>query len=319
MFYQFVNSTDITVNCAAQGNPDVSGIVVRISVYLQSLFSILLGFRENSSREVILANIALQGSSLSMIAATYFDSEIDVAHSIIASHVAVMMSICRSTALDFGRDSLQSRAGLKTVTRIWLLDIIFRSILLCFNYCLWEMVGKIQMEDSLCQDMGKWVFLGKTLEVSTRGTNNVPGTLALLDIAWESLRVVGELMRLWALRKEEKVTIARQIGFDSRIWWVNQAYTKARHVFNGDIDYKGWDWELVCRWVRRASQLQKVIFYAYVIWTVEKTVAVNGLAADEVYWTLGHIFAVANMLVMFSVLATRYLSFISFQGIQLSV
>ena len=291
----------------------------RINDEVQGLFSILLGFRENSSREVIFANIALQAASLSMIVATYFDSTIDVPHSIIAGHFAIMMSICRSTPMDFGRDFLQSKAGLKMVTRIWLLDIIFRSIVLCFDYRLWEMVRKIQLEKSPCQDMGKRLFLGKTLEVgSTRGKTGIPLALPVLDIVWALLRVVGELMRLWTLRKEKYVTISRQIGFDSRIWWVNKAYIKARHVLNGNIEYNGWDWELVCRWMRRISQLQRVIFCAYVVCTVEEMVVVNGLAADGARWTFGQIFAIANMVVMFSVLTLRYLSFISFKGIQFS-
>jgi hypothetical protein len=309
----------MTVNCGPRGNPDVAGLVVRISLYLQGLFSIILGFRENSSREVLFASISLQAASLRMIVATYFDSTIDVPHSIIAGHFAVMMSICRSTPIDFGRDFLQSKAGLKTVTRIWLLDIVFRSILLCFDYRLWEMVGKIKMENSSCQSMGKWVFLGKTLEVGTRGMSSIPLAFAVLDIVWALLRVVGELMRLWTLRQEKYVTISRQIAFDSRIWWVNQAYIKARHVFNGNIDYKGWDWRLVCRWMRRISQLQRVIFCAYVAWTVEKMVVMNGLASEGAPWTFGQIFAIANVVVMFSVLTLRYRSFISFKGIQLSV
>jgi hypothetical protein len=319
MFYQYVNSTDITVNCGPRANPDIAGIVIRISLYLQGLFSILLGFRENSSREVIFANIALQAALLRMIVATYFDSTIDVPHSIIAGHFAVMMSICRSTPIDLGRYFLQSKAGLKTVTRIWLLDIVIRSILLCFDYRLWEMIGKVTMENSSCQGMGKWVFLGKTLEVGTRGMSSIPLALAVLDIVLALLRVVGELMRLWTLRKEEYVTISRQIGFDSRLWWVNQAYIKARNVFNGNIDYKGWDWELVCRWMRRIAQLQRVIVCTYVVWTVEKMVVVNGIAADRAPGTFGQIFAIANVVVMFSVLTLRYRSFISFKGIQFSV
>jgi hypothetical protein len=248
------------------------------------------------------------------MAATYLNS--DLSHAIIASHFAIMMSMCRYTPLDFGREVLQSRTGLKTVTRIWLLDIIFRPILLCFNYRLWSTASKVQMTDASCQSLGKWVLFGKSLEISIPGTS-VPFTFVILDIGWELLRVVGEVLRFWRLRKNEKVTIDRQIGFDSRIWWVNQGYIKARRISNKEMEINGWDWGFICQWMRRISQLQKAVICGYVTWTIEKMVAIDDIAASEHHWTFGQILAIANMMGMCTILAKRYLTFIPFRGMTL--
>src|SRR5271163_2445919 len=98
MFYNFDNGALVSVNCETQPNPDISGIGVRIALYLQALFSILLGFRQTSATDVILTNFSLQVAGLSLIQAAYFDSSIDVPHTIIVSHFAVMMSACRCTS-----------------------------------------------------------------------------------------------------------------------------------------------------------------------------------------------------------------------------
>jgi hypothetical protein len=80
MFYTFDNGALVSVNCDPQPNQDVSGIGVRIALYLQALFSILLGFGEKSATDVILTNISLQVAGLSLIQAAYFDPSIDIPH-----------------------------------------------------------------------------------------------------------------------------------------------------------------------------------------------------------------------------------------------
>jgi hypothetical protein len=314
MFHQTVNAASFAINCDPRPNPGVSSLTIRISFYLQCLFAIILALGQTSSRDIVLTNIMLQTSSLTAMAATYLNS--DISHAIIASHFAIVMSMCRNTPLDFGREFLQSRTGLKTVTRIWLLDILFRPILLCFNYHLWSTVSEVQMKDTTCQSLGKWVLFGKSLEISMPGTS-IPFTFVILDIGWEILRVVGEVLRFWRLRKIAKITIARQIGFDSRIWWVNQGYIKARRVFNKEMEVNGWDWGFICRGMTRISQLQKAVICGYVIWTTETMVALDGVAASEHDWASGQILAIANMLGMCSILAKRYLTFIPFRGMTL--
>ena len=58
MLYNVENGGILNINCDPQPNPDVSGIGVRIAVYLQALFSIFLCLREISMADVILTNIS---------------------------------------------------------------------------------------------------------------------------------------------------------------------------------------------------------------------------------------------------------------------
>lgn len=313
MFFQTLSGTSLVENCDSRLNPNVSSLPIRISIYFQCLFAILLALGRTSSREITLSNFLLQASSLSVMAAAFISS--DISQAIIASHFSVMLSMCRNTPFDFGREFLQSRPGLKTVTRILLLDVVFRPISLCFNYRLWKRVRNLQMTGSSCESAVKWVFFGKRLEIDMSGTT-VAFTLAIFDIGWELTRVVGEILRIWTLCENEEVTIARQIGFDSRMWWIKQVYIKARRVFTAEMEYDGWDWDFICRWTRRISQLQKSVICGYVIWTVETMVDINGPIVDEVRWTFWPLFAIGNMLGMFSMFAIRYLTFIPFRGIK---
>jgi|SRR5277367_378166 len=146
MFYNFANGVLVNVNCDPQPNPDVSGIGIRIALYLQAVFSILTGFGECSAADAILTNISLEVAALSLIQAAYFDSSIDIPHTIIVSHLAIMMSACRSTSNALSRQFLQSREGIKTVSVVSVLDLIFRPFLLAFNLVLWSTIRELQRQ-----------------------------------------------------------------------------------------------------------------------------------------------------------------------------
>ena len=140
MFYTIENEALTTVNCAIQPNPDVSGIGVRIAFYLQALCSIILGIGEirnvtqSSPSDIVLTNLSLQVAGLSLPVAAYFDGTIDVPHTIIASHLAVMMSVCRSTSNGLRLSFLRSRRGLRTLVGIMVPDLLHRPFILWFNW-----------------------------------------------------------------------------------------------------------------------------------------------------------------------------------------
>src|SRR5579859_6528148 len=109
MFYTSDDGVLSHVNCDPQANPDISGIGVRTSLYLQALFSILLSLGETTSNGIIGTNIALQVTTLSLIIAAYFDPEIDVPHTIMVTHYVMMASMSRITANDLNFHYLRTK------------------------------------------------------------------------------------------------------------------------------------------------------------------------------------------------------------------
>jgi len=136
MFYTIENGSFTTVNCAIQPNPDVSGIGIRIAFYLQAFCSIIQiwNVTQSSPTDIVLTNLSLQVAGLSLIVAAYFDGTIDVRHTIIASHLAVMMSVCRSTSNGLRLSFLRSRRVLQTLVGIMVLDLLHRPFILWFNW-----------------------------------------------------------------------------------------------------------------------------------------------------------------------------------------
>jgi hypothetical protein len=304
MFYNFDNGALVSVNCDPQPNPDVSGIGVRIALYLQALFSILLGFGEKSATDVILTNISLQVAGLSLIQAAYFDPSIDIPHTIIVSHFAVMMSACRSTSNAFSIRFLRSREGIKTVSLVWILDLVFRPFLLAFNLVLWNQILELQRQDVFCsQGSGQWVFFITVSEIAVpSATSRAALAFVLLDTVWEALRFIAEIARvgIWFWQKESRLKMARQIGFDPRIWWVKSGLSilRKRNL--------GWDWEVVFVWVPRFTWCYKILTCFYVVWSVERMIWVNGLSGAEAGWSFGQKFALVNMLALSAVVCNHY-------------
>jgi hypothetical protein len=65
MFYIYENWSLVSINCGTQPNPDISGIGVRIALYLPAVLSIFLRFKGSSATDVILTYISVQVAALS--------------------------------------------------------------------------------------------------------------------------------------------------------------------------------------------------------------------------------------------------------------
>jgi hypothetical protein len=300
MFYATLEGTISSVNCEPHANTDVSGIGVRCALYLQAAFSIVLAWGKSAPHDVFAANVGLQAVSISLIAAAFFDPQIDVPHTIIVSHFAVLMSACRYSSNDFPAAFIQGPNGAKTAFGVWVIDILSRPILLLFNCYLWIVIQSLQQNNQLCpQGAGKWVFFGTGHEINVASfASKVAFVVSILDILWDAIRVVCEIYRLWVLRQAGPRG-SREIGFDSRIWCVYKFWNSAH-----------WNWPLACNSLVKISRICKISTCAYVVWAVETTIGVNDVSREEGKWTFGQIFAMANMLALFVLLCIRYRRFI---------
>jgi len=122
--------------------------------------------------------------------------------------------------------------------------------------------------------------------------------LAIFDTIWEVTRFIAEITRvwLWLRRNEDRSEMARQIGFDPRIWWMwlGQSALQKRRA--------KWNWT----WIPRLALCHKILTTLYVVWTTESTIFVNGLSSVEAEWSFGQKFAIVNTLALFAVVCFHY-------------
>src|SRR5271170_903626 len=155
MFYGR-NGTAIVVNCAVIPDSDVSGIGVRGAFYTQAVLLIFLSFfckGELRPGDIVLSNLSIQVTSVALIGAAYFGSSIDVPHTLVTSQFAILFSSCRITTYDLPKPFLgDPTKGLKFASQAWLLDLVFRTLLLTFNISVWSTIRTIQNEPNACPD-----------------------------------------------------------------------------------------------------------------------------------------------------------------------
>ena len=194
MFYSTDNGALSHVNCDPQANTDVSGIGVRTSLYLQALLSILLSLGETTSSSIIGTNVALQVTTLSQRTSP----DVDVPHTIMVTHYVMMTSMSRITASDLAFRYLRTKDGLRGVTVLWLMDLVFRPILLVFNLAVWVRIRELQRQGALCQNgSGKWIFFGKVKEISIADSaSDFAFACVILDVIWEVAMVIAGIARL---------------------------------------------------------------------------------------------------------------------------
>src|SRR5947207_15672857 len=109
------NGTTITINCVVQPNSDVSGIGIRGAFYMQAAIMIFLHFFQIRPKDIFFSNLSIQVTSAALIGAVYFDSTVDVTHTLVASQFAILFSCCRFTSYDLPTSVLRTKVTIKVI------------------------------------------------------------------------------------------------------------------------------------------------------------------------------------------------------------
>ena len=135
MFYSTEPGGLTTVNCALNPNPDISGIGVRCALYIQAFLTLALKADNSSSMplDIILMNLGTEVAAVGLILSAYNDVTIDIPHSFMVTYFVSMLSSCRNTPFDFSWEFLQAKKGRQTIPWLWVMDFVFRPIMLAFN------------------------------------------------------------------------------------------------------------------------------------------------------------------------------------------
>ena len=227
------------------------------------------------------------------------------------THYVMMASISRMTASDLAFRYLRTKDGLRAVTVIWLMDLVFRPILLIFNLVVWVRIRELQRQPSLCENgSGRWVLFGQVKEISIpNSATEFAFSCAILDVIWEGSRIIAGIARRWVLLKTSRLQIAKESGFDARIWWLRKAGKKLLFLAKMSLGPFR-DWDTSCSALSKLLLLFKIFICAYTIWTVESMVRVNDIVTGEGKWSFGQIVATASMLGSACIFLLRCLKFI---------
>jgi hypothetical protein len=158
-------------------------------------------------------------------------------------------------------------------------------LLLVFNCTLWTAIRTLQQQRQQCPEgAGEWILFGRLEEVlSPSSASTAAFAFVILDSSWAALHFATEILRFLYLRKKPASDRQLETSFDSRVWLLSFAYTAWKGA-----KFKEWDWHFVCKCIVIISRIFKFGIWAYVVWTVEKMVVVNGYPTDEqkmVIWT----------------------------------
>jgi hypothetical protein len=219
-------------NCAIVPNADVSGIGVRTSFYLQATTLILLSLLPTNPHELLLSNLSIQIPTLALISSAYFDTAIDVPHTLIASHFAVLFSVSRMNIFQLKTEEMRVRRNARVLSRIVLLDVLFRWILVVFNFGVWGTILRLQENPEICPEgFGLWSFFGSVELRNQSSAVTFAYVYAILDIAWESLRLVIGFLRGW-MTDPTIVDDGILLRIDPRAWFIfNGMYSTLFRVY----------------------------------------------------------------------------------------
>lgn len=299
MFYSGSGAL-LHANCAVSPNADVSGIGVRLAFYLQALIMITLSKLNNKPHEVFLSNLSIQIPALALISSAYFDTAIDVPHTVIASQFSILFSACRMSVYDLSVEYLSSRRSLKVTSRIAVVDVVFRWFLVLFNFTVWSSIIQLQRTPEVCPDgFGQWFFFSPVeLNVASSAITFVY-VYTILEIVWESLRIIMGFFR--GLELDSTVAEERlQWNIDPRQWIVANTLYSCLSKDPSSTLSRNQFMKKVCKFLRHISLLRRISFLIFFIVAIEKTIALNTLVPNENTWAFGQIFAMANTFFLLS-------------------
>ena len=82
-----------------------------------------------------------------------------------ASYLVFMLSACRNSSFDFSAEFLQSRKSRQTLLCLWATDMVFRPLMLAFNYSVWVTFQDMQTGRLCPRDSGS-IFMFGVFDVS---------------------------------------------------------------------------------------------------------------------------------------------------------
>jgi tetratricopeptide (TPR) repeat protein len=297
MFYNY-NGTTLQINCQVVPNTDVSGVGVRWALFLQAFTTIVLSALALEPSEILMTNISAQGTSLALIAATFFDPTVDIVHSIITSQFAVLFSISRITTLDIPVSLPRTRTSMKMFSRLQLFDLFFRTCLLSFNIQLWSTILKIQSNDLCPTYAGSWSFFFKRFDLTDPSSaSTFAFAYCIIDIVWEFLRYCAVAIEKCLM---DPSRTKAQKSWDPRIRVMSALADVFKIPETIQLKFK------LSTFVRRVPVFYKVCTLVYVSVNILQSVNDNGLTGEN-YWTFGQIFTMVNMVGTLAVLISHFM------------
>jgi hypothetical protein len=284
------------MNCALNPNANNSGLIIRCALFPQALLTFALKTDHSTSvpLDIIVTNLAVQLAALYLVFSAYLDDAIDIPHSVITSYFVCMLSACRNSSFDFSTEYLQSIKGRQTLLWLWATDMVFRPIMLAFNYSVWVTFRNVQT-GRLCPKGSGSIFFFGLFDVSVESRVTLAALIICGLVAGEVLRYVGEITRCQLLGHRLR-DLVDELVFDSRAWCISRI-TAARFPPN---------WKCICWWTLRVSFCYSVLLCLLVLISVEKTASVNNFGSMDGPWGFGQVFFMLDTLILCIFVCARH-------------
>jgi hypothetical protein len=153
----------------------------------------------------------------------------------------------------------------------------------------------MQVNSSCPNGSGNYVFFNKRVDLNiSQAATQFAFAYTILDIIWEVFQPLADIV-VEVMYMHGSI-LTRHLSYDSRVLSLHKIFALSMYYC---ISRAASERFLCCgnvySWIPHVSFLYKIWISSYTIWTVEKTIAVNGFK-DESQWGFVQVYALLNML-----------------------
>ena len=301
---------------AIKPNLDISGIGVRLTVYVQSLLNHLAAWYLHDARQAISVNTA-NAVALSAIAlASGYVENPDWPHLIILYHFVLLIYFSNITYSSIPPRLRQSEFFRPLVERLAVLEIFWAPLFIIITCALWIGIMLARSCASKFPDVGcsfgNWVLFGRVVDLGTSPWVYSGLGVGILLVSYYILSVgISTLDRKRTARKAKDCVY---------LWYGREMPTGQRSLppdCNAQIrgEYlSAWMWQHApVHWregfkiggftlsIRSVTFVARAAIWVYLVFETEALIVANNLT-DENMWTYGQMFALVLLIIPSTVL-----------------
>src|SRR5579859_6385712 len=296
-------------------NPDVSGIGVRRTIYVQALLNQLVAMGHRTYREAIAINAANAVAMCAIAVASAYILHPDWVHLLIIYHFLLLISFSGITYNTVRPSFRQKTAEFgRLIERLCIIDMFAFPLCFIISAVLWIgiMVDRHQKRfyPVVACNFGKYVMFGQVVDLESSNWFLVAMGFGLFWIAWSVFSMVtSTIMRFVELRKARRAVVRyygphppseqRSFPADCEVR-VTGDYVSAwiwqwsETVFGDGI--KVYQWKVG---FREVIIITRLLFWLYLVVTNEQLITVNNLQDENIY-TFGQIFPLILLVIPIS-------------------
>ena len=296
-----------------QANQDISGIGVRITIYVQAFINNILAFTVRNAEEAISINTLNLVVIATISLSSGFSQRPDWPHLVILYHYILLIQHSGVTYNTAQRPFRASPRFGSVMEHLSVLDLIVMPFFVMISGSLWLglFLARERFAETECE-FGNWVLFGQVVDMK-KGTLIVVGYAcaallvgssilsSIFDMTCRAAAVKRTIEAVYSYYGDDRASSPRPLPPKANIevtgdyhsaWIWRQAERLGVELFGSKIGMRG----IIICW--------RIFVWLYVIVTTEQIIAMNGFAEENLL-TYGQTFAVILLIIPFAILWTR--------------